>query len=488
MVAGLAFIATAIATLFAQATAVRWSRTKAPHQAAWTFALALFALASAALATGASTGWDEGTFRAFYLLGAVLNVPWLALGTVYLLLGRRPSATACAPCCSCSPASRLGVMLAAPIHGAIAPTAASRSARTTSARCPRARRRRQRRRRDRRVRRRGVVGGARSPRRRRPGSGCARRRQRADRARHARAVERRLLQGIVGHDEAFALTLAVGIAVIYARASSSRPGVRGISAATTASARRTQLARERPRQLVDQLDARRQLVAREPAARVPQQLDRIGSATRRSATTYATTVSPVRGCGSPTTATSATSGCCASTCSTSPGIHVEARDDDDVLGALDEREPAVGVGDADVARVQPTVDEHAGRRRRIVASSPRRRWVRARGSRRDRLRARRGRRRRRAAPRHPAAAARPNRRAARARPRRRDDRRRLGEPVTVVHRRRRTALRIARRASRVERAPRPTRTAARARTRRPARPSRRARATLRGSRAPRRRR
>jgi len=89
MVAGLAFFATAIATLFANATAVRWSRTRAPHQAAWTVALALFALASAALATGASTGWDEGTFRAFYLLGAILNVPWLALGTVYLFTSRR---------------------------------------------------------------------------------------------------------------------------------------------------------------------------------------------------------------------------------------------------------------------------------------------------------------------------------------------------------------------------------------------------------------
>src|SRR5436190_17988850 len=88
MVAGLAFVATAVATLFAQATAVRWSRSKAPYQGAWTFALALFALASAALATGASTGWDKGTFRAFYLLGAVLNVPWLALGTIYLLFGR----------------------------------------------------------------------------------------------------------------------------------------------------------------------------------------------------------------------------------------------------------------------------------------------------------------------------------------------------------------------------------------------------------------
>ena len=47
--------------------------------------MALVALASAALATGVSTGWDNGTFRVFYLLGGVLSVPWLALGTVYLL-------------------------------------------------------------------------------------------------------------------------------------------------------------------------------------------------------------------------------------------------------------------------------------------------------------------------------------------------------------------------------------------------------------------
>ena len=89
MVVGLAFLATAIATLFCEATAVRWSRHRKPHELAWAVSLAMFALASAALATGTSTGWDIGVFRAFYLLGAVLNVPWLALGTIYLLAGER---------------------------------------------------------------------------------------------------------------------------------------------------------------------------------------------------------------------------------------------------------------------------------------------------------------------------------------------------------------------------------------------------------------
>ncbi len=86
MVAGAAFLATAIATLFAEATLVRWTRRRSPHLGAWTVALALFAVASGALAVGVSTGWDAGIFRIFFLAGAVLTVPWLALGTVALLL------------------------------------------------------------------------------------------------------------------------------------------------------------------------------------------------------------------------------------------------------------------------------------------------------------------------------------------------------------------------------------------------------------------
>jgi hypothetical protein len=88
MVIGLAFLATAVATLFAQATLVRYTKDKRPQDLAWTLSLAMFALASAALAAGVSTGWTNELFRLFFLLGAVLTVPWLALGTVYLLAGK----------------------------------------------------------------------------------------------------------------------------------------------------------------------------------------------------------------------------------------------------------------------------------------------------------------------------------------------------------------------------------------------------------------
>jgi hypothetical protein len=85
MVVALAFVATAVSSLFAQAMLVRFTRTRRPEYRAWAVSLAMFALASAALVTGTSTGWDNGTFRVFFLLGAVVNVPWLALGTVFLL-------------------------------------------------------------------------------------------------------------------------------------------------------------------------------------------------------------------------------------------------------------------------------------------------------------------------------------------------------------------------------------------------------------------
>lgn len=86
----LAAAATLVATAFALSTLDRWLRRRRPHELAWTVSLALFALGSAALWWGDAIGWDRGSFRIFYAAGAILNVPWLALGTVYLLAG--PSA------------------------------------------------------------------------------------------------------------------------------------------------------------------------------------------------------------------------------------------------------------------------------------------------------------------------------------------------------------------------------------------------------------
>jgi hypothetical protein len=78
-----------VALAFACATFERWLARRRRHDLAWSGALMLFVVAAAALAVGAGLGWDGATFRVFYLFGAILNVPFLALGSVYLLRGAR---------------------------------------------------------------------------------------------------------------------------------------------------------------------------------------------------------------------------------------------------------------------------------------------------------------------------------------------------------------------------------------------------------------
>ncbi|MFN2526164.1 MAG: hypothetical protein ABR505_07860 [Actinomycetota bacterium] len=84
-----------ISGVFAYSLAVHWRARPRPHLLAWAVALTMFALAS--LTAGASLygGWTPASFRLYYLFGAILNVPVLALGTIYLLAPRKFS-DACA--------------------------------------------------------------------------------------------------------------------------------------------------------------------------------------------------------------------------------------------------------------------------------------------------------------------------------------------------------------------------------------------------------
>jgi hypothetical protein len=213
MVTGLAFAATGISSLFAEATLVRYTQRRTPHLAAWTIALAMFALAAGALALGTSSGWERGTFRVFFLLGAVLNVPWLALGTLALLLGPVAVRRARAVVVFFSGLAT-GVLLSAPmdrVHGTKIPVG-----REVFDAFPRA------------LAAIGsgvgaivIVGGA--------VLSAVRYAQSRRDPRTARLLGANVLialgtlvlssgglvQGIVGHDEAFTLSLAVGIAVIY---------------------------------------------------------------------------------------------------------------------------------------------------------------------------------------------------------------------------------------------------------------------------------
>jgi hypothetical protein len=59
-----------------------------PQLAAWAASLAAYAVASAALAWGAASGWGDEAFRVYYLFGGLLTAPLLGVGSL-LLAGRR---------------------------------------------------------------------------------------------------------------------------------------------------------------------------------------------------------------------------------------------------------------------------------------------------------------------------------------------------------------------------------------------------------------
>jgi hypothetical protein len=85
----LAAAATLVALAATLATFDRWLVRRRSHEVTWAAAFALFTVASATLALGAGAGWNGTLFRTFYLFGAILNVPILALGTVLLLASER---------------------------------------------------------------------------------------------------------------------------------------------------------------------------------------------------------------------------------------------------------------------------------------------------------------------------------------------------------------------------------------------------------------
>lgn len=89
MQALLAFAAALLALRLTGRLAGRWRDRRAPELAAWSFALASYAVACAALAWGAAAGWSEAPFRLYYLFGALLTAPLLGLGSLLLRGWRR---------------------------------------------------------------------------------------------------------------------------------------------------------------------------------------------------------------------------------------------------------------------------------------------------------------------------------------------------------------------------------------------------------------
>jgi hypothetical protein len=88
MEALLAFGAALLGLRLSGLLAGRWRERREPQLAAWSAGLGAYAVASAALAWGAASGWTDEAFRVYYLFGGLLTAPLLGVGSL-LLAGRR---------------------------------------------------------------------------------------------------------------------------------------------------------------------------------------------------------------------------------------------------------------------------------------------------------------------------------------------------------------------------------------------------------------
>ncbi|HLZ47566.1 MAG TPA: hypothetical protein VKR80_02825 [Candidatus Limnocylindria bacterium] len=78
-----------IAAVFALVVLRQYGSHRKTYQLMWATGFAMFAIAAFAGYLAQSGGATESEYRIFYLFGAILNVAWLALGTLYLLAPRR---------------------------------------------------------------------------------------------------------------------------------------------------------------------------------------------------------------------------------------------------------------------------------------------------------------------------------------------------------------------------------------------------------------
>ena len=89
MSTAVSLVAALISTLFFFDLARRYRVSPRPHTAAYAAGIGFFALATWAFWLGTATGWTSASFRAFFLCGAIVNIPVLALGSMFLVVGRR---------------------------------------------------------------------------------------------------------------------------------------------------------------------------------------------------------------------------------------------------------------------------------------------------------------------------------------------------------------------------------------------------------------
>lgn len=77
--------ATLVAGAFATSLGRQWLAKRRDHALAWTLSLYAFAGGSLAIAFGFALSWNRATFGTYWLLGALVTVPLLAVGQLHLM-------------------------------------------------------------------------------------------------------------------------------------------------------------------------------------------------------------------------------------------------------------------------------------------------------------------------------------------------------------------------------------------------------------------
>jgi hypothetical protein len=118
----LAFGAALLSLRLAGDIARRFASRRAPELAAWAASLICYSVASCALAWGAAAGWDDRSFRVYYLFGGLLTAPLLGAGSL-LLVRRRWAAPLSLLYAGLAVGVAIAVPLTAPVSGSEIPAA-----------------------------------------------------------------------------------------------------------------------------------------------------------------------------------------------------------------------------------------------------------------------------------------------------------------------------------------------------------------------------
>jgi hypothetical protein len=84
----LALLSAIVSAVFAALVLARFARRRRSWELLWGLGLLMFAIAASAGYLARTGGATALEYRLFYLFGAILNVSWLALGTIALLAPR----------------------------------------------------------------------------------------------------------------------------------------------------------------------------------------------------------------------------------------------------------------------------------------------------------------------------------------------------------------------------------------------------------------